>query len=76
MNPTNPLGMHGKIAEAYADLQNEMWSGHNDHIAPRHFKVGWVYYIVIVLYNTLCCIYSISPDGVGVNQILAKYVIT
>lgn len=39
LNPTNPLGMHGKVAEAYADLQNMMWSGQNSYVTPRQFKM-------------------------------------
>lgn len=40
LNPKNPLGMHGKIAEAYADLIHNVWSGHNNSTTPRQFKVS------------------------------------
>ncbi|XP_057312637.1 ubiquitin carboxyl-terminal hydrolase 4-like isoform X2 [Hydractinia symbiolongicarpus] len=39
LNPTNPLGMHGNIAEAYADLIHNIWSGQNNSITPRQFKM-------------------------------------
>jgi len=39
LNPTNPLGMNGKIAEAYGDLIHQMWNGHNSFFTPRHFKM-------------------------------------
>lgn len=39
LNPTNPLGMHGKIAEAYAELQHQMWNGQNTYVTPRQFKM-------------------------------------
>uniref|UniRef100_A0A8C3VN36 Ubiquitin carboxyl-terminal hydrolase n=1 Tax=Catharus ustulatus TaxID=91951 RepID=A0A8C3VN36_CATUS len=38
INQNNPLGMRGEIAEAYADLIKEMWSGRQSHVAPRMFK--------------------------------------
>lgn len=38
INRTNPIGMQGRLAEAYATLINDMWSGHNSTIAPRDFK--------------------------------------
>lgn len=40
INQNNPLGMRGEIAEAYADLIKEMWSGRQSHVAPRMFKVS------------------------------------
>ncbi|KAG8128368.1 hypothetical protein E2320_015218 [Naja naja] len=40
INQDNPLGMRGEIAEAYAELIKQMWSGQNSHVAPRMFKVG------------------------------------
>ena len=39
INKVNPLGRKGEIAEAYADLINEMWSGNNSYTIPRNFKV-------------------------------------
>ena len=39
LNPHNPLGMQGKIAEAYAELLQHVW-GSNTYFTPRHFKVG------------------------------------
>lgn len=44
INRDNPLGMKGEIAEAYAELIKQMWSGRDTHVAPRMFKVG-------------CCVY-------------------
>lgn len=40
INQNNPLGMRGEIAEAYADLIKQMWSGRQSHVAPRMFKVS------------------------------------
>jgi ubiquitin carboxyl-terminal hydrolase 4/11/15 len=39
INLVNPLGRKGEIAEAYADLVNEMWSGSNNFTMPRNFKL-------------------------------------
>ncbi|XP_043374340.1 ubiquitin carboxyl-terminal hydrolase 4 isoform X4 [Dermochelys coriacea] len=39
INHDNPLGMRGEIAEAYAELIKQMWSGRHSHVAPRMFKV-------------------------------------
>ena len=39
LNPNNPLGMNGKIAEAYADLMHQMWGGTQSFVTPRQFKV-------------------------------------
>ena len=39
LNPTNPLGMHGKIAEAYGELMHQMWNGQNHFVTPRAFKM-------------------------------------
>ncbi|KAG8129760.1 hypothetical protein E2320_016547 [Naja naja] len=38
LNFSNPLGMKGEIAEAYADLIKQKWSGHHRSIVPRMFK--------------------------------------
>ncbi|KAK1161467.1 ubiquitin carboxyl-terminal hydrolase 4-like [Acipenser oxyrinchus oxyrinchus] len=38
INRENPLGMRGEIAEAYADLVKQMWSGRCSYVAPRTFK--------------------------------------
>ncbi|XP_044287257.1 ubiquitin carboxyl-terminal hydrolase 11 isoform X2 [Varanus komodoensis] len=38
LNFSNPLGMKGEIAEAYADLIKQQWSGHHHSIVPRMFK--------------------------------------
>ncbi|XP_017658692.1 ubiquitin carboxyl-terminal hydrolase 4 isoform X3 [Nannospalax galili] len=38
INRDNPLGMKGEIAEAYAELIKQMWSGRDTHVAPRIFK--------------------------------------
>ena len=38
INLDNPLGCRGQLAEAYADLINEIWSGKNSYTVPRNFK--------------------------------------
>ncbi|XP_016058354.1 PREDICTED: ubiquitin carboxyl-terminal hydrolase 4 isoform X2 [Miniopterus natalensis] len=38
INRDNPLGMKGEIAEAYAELIKQMWSGRDAQVAPRMFK--------------------------------------
>uniref|UniRef100_A0A8C8K4M1 Ubiquitin carboxyl-terminal hydrolase n=1 Tax=Oncorhynchus tshawytscha TaxID=74940 RepID=A0A8C8K4M1_ONCTS len=38
LNFTNPLGMKGEIAEAYADVIKQMWSGRHYSVVPRIFK--------------------------------------
>ncbi|XP_051825318.1 ubiquitin carboxyl-terminal hydrolase 11 [Antechinus flavipes] len=38
LNFCNPLGMKGEIAEAYADLVKQAWSGHHRSVVPRMFK--------------------------------------
>ncbi|XP_069040333.1 ubiquitin carboxyl-terminal hydrolase 11 [Lepisosteus oculatus] len=38
LNFTNPLGMRGEIAEAYADVIKQMWSGRHYSVVPRIFK--------------------------------------
>ncbi|XP_016073963.1 PREDICTED: ubiquitin carboxyl-terminal hydrolase 11 isoform X2 [Miniopterus natalensis] len=38
LNFCNPLGMKGEIAEAYADLVKQAWSGHHRSIVPNVFK--------------------------------------
>lgn len=40
INRQNPLGRKGEIAEAYAELINEMWSGQNSYTIPRTFKLN------------------------------------
>lgn len=40
INKVNPLGRKGEIAEAYADLINEIWSGNNSYTIPRNFKLN------------------------------------
>lgn len=40
INRDNPLGMKGEIAETYAELIKQMWSGRDAYVAPRMFKVG------------------------------------
>lgn len=39
LNFSNPLGMKGEIAEAYADVIKQMWSGRHYSVVPRAFKV-------------------------------------
>lgn len=36
----NPLGMRGEIANAYAGLMHQMWSGRYSVISPRQFKTS------------------------------------
>lgn len=43
LNFNNPLGMKGEIAEAYADLIKQQWSGHHRSIVPRMFKVSFLF---------------------------------
>merc|ERR1712241_86032 len=38
LNPDNPLGCQGRLAEEYAGLLRELWSGQNKSVAPRTFK--------------------------------------
>ncbi|XP_012681631.1 ubiquitin carboxyl-terminal hydrolase 11 [Clupea harengus] len=38
LNFTNPLGMKGEIAEAYADVIKQIWSGRHYSVVPRVFK--------------------------------------
>uniref|UniRef100_H3DBW0 Ubiquitin carboxyl-terminal hydrolase n=1 Tax=Tetraodon nigroviridis TaxID=99883 RepID=H3DBW0_TETNG len=38
LNFTNPLGMKGEIAEAYADVVKQIWSGRHYSVVPRIFK--------------------------------------
>ncbi|NXY45788.1 UBP4 hydrolase, partial [Ceuthmochares aereus] len=38
INHNNPLGMRGEIAEAYADLIKQMWSGRQSYVVPCMFK--------------------------------------
>lgn len=40
INTVNPLGRQGEIAEAYAHLIHEMWSGANSYTMPRAFKLS------------------------------------
>lgn len=38
INRDNPLGMSGKIAEAFGNLMKDMFSGRHSYISPREFK--------------------------------------
>jgi hypothetical protein len=40
LNPDNPLGMHGAIAQAFGALLSRIWaaSGSSTSYAPREFK--------------------------------------
>lgn len=40
LNKENPLGMRGEIADAYAGLMHQMWSGKYSVISPRQFKTA------------------------------------
>lgn len=56
INRDNPLGMKGEIAEAYAELIKQMWSGRDAHVAPRMFKVGWrIYFLFPILGRVVSC---------------------
>lgn len=39
LNTENPLGMRGEIANSFAELIREMWSGTRAYTVPRNFKV-------------------------------------
>lgn len=39
LNFNNPLGMKGEIAEAFADIIKQMWSGRVQCVVPRIFKM-------------------------------------
>ncbi|KAH8551162.1 hypothetical protein BGW37DRAFT_495026 [Umbelopsis sp. PMI_123] len=39
LNPDNPLGMKGEVAEAYGSLIERLWGGSSSSIAPREFKL-------------------------------------
>ncbi|KAI8582965.1 hypothetical protein K450DRAFT_225674 [Umbelopsis ramanniana AG] len=39
LNPDNPLGMKGEVAEAYGNLIERLWSGTTSSLAPREFKL-------------------------------------
>jgi len=38
INKSNPLGMGGKLATAYAGLMQEMWCGGSSRLAPTDLK--------------------------------------
>jgi len=38
INKENPLGMKGKLAEAWADLIRDMWIGSSGRTAPHEVK--------------------------------------
>uniref|UniRef100_A0A183IIS5 ubiquitinyl hydrolase 1 n=1 Tax=Soboliphyme baturini TaxID=241478 RepID=A0A183IIS5_9BILA len=38
INEKNPLGMHGELAKAYANLLQQIWSGNETSFFPRRFK--------------------------------------
>lgn len=38
LNPDNPLGMSGQVAESFGQLINKLWYGTTSSIAPREFK--------------------------------------
>ena len=39
LNPSNPLGTGGRLAEAYAQLVKQIWYGGDAVLAPTSFKV-------------------------------------
>jgi ubiquitin carboxyl-terminal hydrolase 4/11/15 len=38
INTDNPLGLNGKLAEAYANLLKDMWLGNDRSTAPYDLK--------------------------------------
>ncbi|GAA5999783.1 putative ubiquitin-specific protease UBP12 [Rhodotorula paludigena] len=38
LNPDNPLGMRGQVAEAFGQLIERLWHGTGSSVAPREFK--------------------------------------
>ncbi|XP_059147856.1 ubiquitin carboxyl-terminal hydrolase 15-like [Physella acuta] len=40
LNKENPLGMRGEIANTYAELIRDIWSGHKSYTMPRNFKIA------------------------------------
>ncbi|KAH0788602.1 Clan CA, family C19, ubiquitin hydrolase-like cysteine peptidase [Histomonas meleagridis] len=38
LNPTNPIGMKGKLAQAFISLFKEVWSGKNAVVSPAELK--------------------------------------
>lgn len=38
LNPENPLGMNGQVAEAFGTLIERLWSSSGGVVAPREFK--------------------------------------
>ncbi|KAI9252990.1 hypothetical protein BDA99DRAFT_520573 [Phascolomyces articulosus] len=38
LNRDNPLGMKGEVAEVYGEVIEQLWSGTESSLAPRHFK--------------------------------------
>lgn len=38
LNPDNPLGMRGQVAEAFGQLIERLWHGSGSAVAPREFK--------------------------------------
>uniref|UniRef100_A0A914LJF5 Ubiquitin carboxyl-terminal hydrolase n=1 Tax=Meloidogyne incognita TaxID=6306 RepID=A0A914LJF5_MELIC len=38
INTTNPLGTHGRLVKAYAELLKDMWSGCSSSVRPCHLK--------------------------------------
>ena len=43
--------MHGKIAEAYAELMRQMWSDTQSFVTPRHFKVSFDLLLTTIFYE-------------------------
>ncbi|VDK84542.1 unnamed protein product [Cylicostephanus goldi] len=39
INPNNPLGFRGRLAEAFADFMRHMWNCQNRAIEPAKIKV-------------------------------------
>lgn len=60
LNFTNPLGMKGEIAEAYADVIKQMWSGRHYSVVPRVFKVAAHYPDRCPV--TLGCVSPVEPN--------------
>jgi len=48
--------MRGEIAEAYAELIKQIWSGRQSHVAPRMFKVSTLCSYSVALWQKLTCL--------------------
>lgn len=52
INDTNPLGMRGEMAKAFADLIKQIWSTKSGAVIPRAFKVCFgkrKFFLIVIL---------------------------